>query len=146
MNRTIAIILFACLLAGCQKGITKQQVQCVRKAIVTQQGFHAKRGAELQRQYEQAKKEYPVLARYVALQEVSFGVLATGYETHIRDLCITGSWHLSAAGKSYWQARCDQRILMPPPKECIFECLECIGQLKPDDCADLCNCGGGPDD
>ena len=69
MNRAIAIVLLACILAGCQRGITNQQAQYVREAIVTQQNFHAKRGDELQRQYERAKKELPVLARYVTLQE-----------------------------------------------------------------------------
>ena len=145
MNRAIAFVLLAYILAGCQKGITNQQVRCVHKAIVTQQGFQAKRGDELQRQYERAKKELPVLARYVALQEVSLGVLATGYETHIRDLRTTDSWHLSAAGRSLWQSRFGQKIYKPP-EGCIFECLECVGQLKPDDCAVLCNCDGEPDD
>jgi hypothetical protein len=144
MSRAIAVVLVACILASCQRGNMNQQTQCIRKTIEIQQGFHARRGDELQRQYERAKKDLPVLARYVALQEVSFGVLATGYQTHIRDLCTTDSWHLSAAGKSFWQPLCGQKIYMPS-RSCIFKCLDCIGELKPDDCADLCNCGDAPD-
>ena len=135
MSRAIAVVLVACILAGCQKSWnTNQQIKRVQKAIDAQKDFHAKRGEELQKQYERAKREFPVLARYVALQEVSFGVLATGYEIHIRDV------YVSKPGISLWS-----NLVRPLDDDCIFKCLDCVGERKPEECADLCNCGSGPD-
>lgn len=139
--------LASMLLAGCQDGQKKEdacrpepEVEAVLlEAVLAQQAFYETAGEELRAEYDKVVDQYPLMRRYVTLQEVVFALYAMTVVVPEHDIdCMTYRM-LTSPGNTIWFSLC-RDDLFTPDFECISACLDCLKTARLMSCLQHCGC------
>jgi len=141
----IVLVAFA-FLVGCRGApqettlqVEPEARQVLVEAIEAQHALYEAEGEELRAQYEKMVEEYPLMGKYVALQEVALALYAMAFVMPEDEIDCMEYRMLSSPGNTIWFSLCRDDLFVPD-YGCISACLDCLKTGQAMSCFQQCGC------